>query len=145
MVGAVVLVALVCWQRPPIDAHAPMVLEAQWETPFRLQRQAVTRYLLSAYDGTPILASMGSLGHYMQETSHAGFPLATFLHEGNGDLWAAALVKPSRYVHWILIEERAEGGDMLAARVREDPAFVDGFARVAEGGGLALYRRTIAP
>lgn len=142
MVGAVVLVALVCWQRPPIDAHAPMVLEAQWETPFRLQRQAVTRYLLSAYDGTPILASMGSLGHYMQETSHAGFPLATFLHEGNGDLWTAALLEPSRYVHWILIEERAEGGDMLAARVREDPAFVDGFTRVAEGGGLVLYRAT---
>jgi hypothetical protein len=140
--AAAALVAIVCWQRPPLDAHAPMVLEAQWETPFRLQRQAVTRYLSSVYDGTPILASMGSLGHYMQETSRAGFSLANFLHEGNGDLWAAALATPSRYVRWILIEERAEGGDMLATRVRDDPAFIDGFTRVAEGGGLVLYRAT---
>ncbi len=140
--GAAALVALVLWQRPPLDAQAPMVLEAQWETPFRLQREAVTRYLVSVYDGTPILASMGSLGHYMQETSHAGLPLASFLHEGNGDLWAAALVKPSRYVNWMLIEERAEGGDMLAAHARDDPAFVEGFTRVAEGGGLVLYRAT---
>jgi hypothetical protein len=139
---AAAFVAIVCWQRPPLDAHAPMVLEAQWETPFRLQRQAVTRYLSGVYDGTPILASMGSLGHYMQETSRAGFPLASFLHEGNGDLWVAALARPSRYVHWILIEERAEGGDMLAARLRDDPTFVDGFTRVAEGGGLVLYRAT---
>jgi hypothetical protein len=85
---------------------------------------------------------MGSLGHYMQEASRAGFPLASFLHEGNGDLWVAALARPSRYVHWILIEERAEGGDMLAARLRDDPTFVDGFTRVAEGGGLVLYRAT---
>jgi hypothetical protein len=144
-VGAVVFVALVCWQRPPLDPQAPMVLEAQWETPFRLQRQTVTTYLSGVYDGTPILASMGSLGHYMQETSHAGFSLANFLHEGNGDLWAAALGRPSRYVNWILIEERAEGGDMLAARLRDDPAFVDGFTRAAEGGGLVLYQRTPGP
>jgi hypothetical protein len=31
---------------------------------------------------------------------------------------------------------------MLAARVRDDPAFLDGFTRVAEGGGLVLYQAT---
>ncbi len=129
------------WQRAPLDTQAPMVLEAQWETPFRLQRAAVTAYLATTYDGTPILASMGSLGHYMQETSHAGFRLANFLHEGNGDLWAAALRGPARHVRWVLTEERAEGGDELAQRARADPAFLQGFTRVAEGGGLVLYRR----
>jgi hypothetical protein len=44
-------------------------------------------------------------------------------------------------VRWILIEERAEGGDALAVRARSDPGFLAGFARVAEGGGMALYRR----
>ncbi len=80
-----------------------MVLEAQWETPYRIGREAVTRYLSSgAWDGTPILASMGALGHYMQESSKAGFNIADFLHEGNGDLWTAALARPERYVNWIL-------------------------------------------
>jgi hypothetical protein len=44
-------------------------------------------------------------------------------------------------VEWILIEERAEGGDVLAVRSRQDPNFLAGFTRVAEGGGTALYRR----
>ena len=33
------------------------------------------------------MASMGSLAHYMQELSHAGFDLDDFLHEGNGPIW----------------------------------------------------------
>ena len=118
-----------------------MVLEAQWEAPFRRERETVTRYLVRYHDGTPILASMGSLGHYMQETSAAGFELADFLHEGNGDLWAEASVAPARFVRWVLIEERAEGGDMLAARSRASPDFLAEFTRVSEGGGVALYHR----
>jgi hypothetical protein len=77
----------------------------------------------------------------MQETSAAGLPLATFLHEGNGDLFAAASAAPARHVRWVLIEERAEGGDMLAARAEADAGFLAGFTRAAEGGGLVLYRR----
>jgi hypothetical protein len=138
---ALALVAFTLYVRPPFDRSAPMVVEAQWETPFRLGREAVSQYLDATYDHTPILASMGSLGHYMQETSSHGLRIADFLHEGNGDLWSAALREPRMYVHWILIEERAEGGDLLAARARSDPHFLDGFARAAEGGGLALYRR----
>jgi hypothetical protein len=30
---------------------------------------------------------------------------------------------------------------MLAKRVRENPAFLDGFSRVSEAAGVALYRR----
>jgi hypothetical protein len=40
----------------------------------------------------------------------------------------------------MLIEEKAEGGDMLAERARRDPAFLAGFDRACEGGGVALYR-----
>jgi hypothetical protein len=29
---------------------------------------------------------------------------------------------------------------VLAQRARSDPAFLDGFTRVCEGGGVALYR-----
>ena len=65
-----------------------------------------------------------------------------FLHEGNGDIWLAALDGPRPYAGWVLIEEKAEGGDMLAAIARERPAFLDGYERVCSGAGLALYRRT---
>jgi hypothetical protein len=139
---AVAAMVVTIWiQRPPLDRQAPMVLEAQWETPFRLQRASVSRHLDRMYDGQPILASMGSLAHYMQETSAHGFALERFVHEGNGDLWTAALESPRRHVSWVMIEERAEGGDALAARARSDAAFLSGFVRVTDGGGLALYRR----
>jgi hypothetical protein len=43
-----------------------------------------------------------------------------------------------------LIEEKAEGGDMLARRAREQPSFLDGYERVCEGAGLVLYKRIMA-
>jgi hypothetical protein len=139
--AALLLLSLFVWTQPPLRADAAMVLEAQWETPWRLERERVTAALAPIYDGTPILASMGSLGHYMHETSSAGLPLRSFLHEGNGDLWTDALRWPERHVRWILIEERAEGGDLIAARARADATFLASFERVIEAGGLALYRR----
>jgi hypothetical protein len=41
----------------------------------------------------------------------------------------------------MLVEEAAEGGDVLAERVRHDQAFARGMTRVCEGGGVALYKR----
>ena len=44
----------------------------------------------------------------------------------------------------MLIEEKAEGGDMLAQIARERPAFFDGYrAACARAPGVALYRRAI--
>jgi hypothetical protein len=88
------------------------------------------------------MASMGSLGHYMQEASRAGFAISDFLHEGNGDIWLAALDGPLPFADWILIEEKAEGGDLLAKRARDHPQFLEGYTRTCEGAGLALYRRS---
>jgi hypothetical protein len=42
----------------------------------------------------------------------------------------------------VAIEESAEGGDALYQRAKDDGEFLKGFARVAEGGGVALYRAT---
>jgi hypothetical protein len=140
--AAVALLAGAIVTRPPFLSSAPMLLEAQWEVPLHDARRTVTSYLRDNYDGTPILASMSSLAHYMQETSSVGLNLANYLHEGNGDLWIDALAAPAQHVRWILIEEQAYGGDMLALRAREDPAFLDGFTRVVAAGGVALYRRS---
>jgi len=77
----------------------------------------------------------------MQELAASGLQLHDFLHEGNGDIWLRALDGPRPFVGWILVEEKAEGGDMLAKRARENPSFLDGFTRVSEGAGVVLYAR----
>ena len=41
----------------------------------------------------------------------------------------------------MLVEEVAEGGDVIARRIRANPSFTDGYERVCEGGNVALYRR----
>jgi hypothetical protein len=122
-----------------------MVTEAQWDRPNRAVRQRVTDCLAPGYGGEAVMASMGSLGHYMQELSSSGFQLRDFLHEGNGDVWLMALIDPRPFAGWLLIEEKAEGGDMLAHRARENPRFLDGFSRVCEGAGVVLYRRVGVP
>ncbi len=139
---AAALLAFALWMAPPLDQSAPMVREAQREQPTSDARQAVTAALTQVWDGSPIMASMGSLGHYMQQLAAHGFELRDFLHEGNGDLWTAALAAPRPYVRWILIEESAEGGDTLAALARAHPAFLAGFTRAAHGGGVVLYVRS---
>jgi hypothetical protein len=124
----------------PLNAHAPMVEEAQWDVPFSRARQNVTACLARDYHGERILASMGSLAHYMQELSVAGINIRDFVHEGTLPYWQEAVEAPQGRVGWILIEERAEGGDVLAKRARESSAFTTGFARLCADGGVALYK-----
>ena len=124
----------------PMDAQAPMVQEAQWDVPFSVGRRNVTVCLMREYRGELILASMGSLAHYMQELSHVGINIRDFVHEGTLPYWQEAIEAPKGRVGWILVEERAEGGDMLAKRVRESSVFTTGFERVCADGGVALYK-----
>ena len=140
-VVAVSLVGLSLWARPAFRADDPMVIEAQREIPVRLARAPVSAVLAARHDHEPILASMGSLGHYIQEMSRAGFVVRDFLNEGNGDLWSAAVRAPRRHVGWIVFDETAEARDQLAVLARTDSHFLDGFTRVASGGGAVLYRR----
>ena len=46
------------------------------------------------YRGERILASMGSLAHYMQELSHEGIHIRDFVHEGNLPHWQEAIESP---------------------------------------------------
>jgi hypothetical protein len=124
----------------PLDVHAPVVQEAQWDVPFSVGRKSVTACLMREYRGEPILASMGSLAHYMQELSHEGIGIRNFIHEGNLPFWHEAIESPKGQVGWILVEERAEGGDMLATRTRQSSGFLTGFTRVCADGGIALYK-----
>ena len=129
-------------QSPPWRADAPMLLEAQWDRPASQGRRTVTACLAPAYGGEKVLASMGSLAHYMQELSRQGIGIADFVHEGNGVIWQLALeTGPAPHAGWMLVEEQAEGGDVLAQRIRRDPMFARGMTRVCEGGGVALYKR----
>ncbi len=138
--AAAVVAAVALATLRPLDANAPMVVEAQWDRPNLAARARVTR-CIGLQPGAKIMASMASLGHYMQEASADGFQIRDFLHEGNGDIWLAAIERPRPFADWVLIEEKAEGGDMLARIAGEHPHFRGGYSRVCEGAGLALYRR----
>jgi hypothetical protein len=135
------LIAIVL-QASPFDRNAPMIVEAQLDRENGIGRRAVTECLQRSYDGTTIMASMGSLAHYMQELSHAGFELDDFIHEGSGPLWQYALhVDPGPFAGWMLVEEAAEGGDVLFQRHQQWAGFMRDYERVCHGGNVTLYRR----
>ncbi len=137
--AAIIAIGLALTMRP-LNAAAPMVQEAQWDRPNSVGRRLVTDCLMRDYRHERILASMGSLAHYMQELSRQGLRIRDFVHEGNLPYWQEAVESPKGQVGWILIEERAEGGDELAGRARASSGFLLGFRRVCEGGGVALYK-----
>jgi hypothetical protein len=140
LAGVLVVSTLV--ESPPWSRRAALIVEAQLDAANGLAWQRVTACLAPAYHGEKVLASMGSLAHYMQELSHDGFALADFVHEGNGAIWDMALdTGPAPHAGWMLIEEQSEGGDVLAQRVRHHADFIRGMTKVCEGGGVSLYKR----
>jgi hypothetical protein len=142
LVLAGVLVGITLIQSPPWRRDAPMLLEAQWDRDAAEGRRAVTACLSTLYAGEKIVASMGSLAHYMQDLSADGIAIADFVHEGNGVIWDLAMeTGPAAHAGWMLVEEQSEGGDVLAQRIRRDPSFARGMQRICEGGGVALYKR----
>jgi hypothetical protein len=138
--AAIAIVAMSVWQAPPFDVRAPVIVESQRETPEAAARRAVTAYLVSHWDGRPIMMSMGSLGDYMHDLSADGFRVRDFLQEGNGELWTYALRSPRPYVEWMAIQEK-EDRDELFRRANRAPRFLNGYTRVAAGGRVVLYRR----
>jgi hypothetical protein len=138
--AAAAIVALTVMQAPPLDRDTPLVAESLRDAEHMKGRQAVTDYLAAHRDGRTILMSMGSLGHYMHDLSHAGFDIHDFLHEGNGEAWPFAMLRARTVAGWVVIEERAEGGDALYLQSKRNHRFLEGFDRVAEGGNVALYR-----
>jgi hypothetical protein len=138
---AIAVVAATLWHTSPLDRSALLIAESQRDAENMLGRRVVTDYLVSHWDHRPIMMSMGSLAHYMHDLSRQGFNIHDFLHEGNGEVWKSAFeYGPRPFVTWVAVEEHAEGGDALYLRAQEWPAFLKGFDRVAEGGGVALYR-----
>lgn len=125
----------------PFDHASPMIVEARREEPQQLARRAVTAALEQTWDGSPILMSMGSLAHYMHDLGREGFDIGDFLHEGNGDMWKAAIIDPAPYARFMLVEEYAEGGDVFAHLFRDHPAIAATYERIAAGGNVVLYRR----
>jgi hypothetical protein len=142
--AAALLILLVAWRLPPFSDRAAMVAEAQWDRPNSAARAAVTPCIAAwRRPGEPILASMGSLAHYMQELSSIGLGIDDFIHEGNGSYWIDGVSAPGLWVRWVLVEERSEGGDAIAQRAARDPNYFAWFARRCEGGGVALYENTV--
>jgi hypothetical protein len=142
-VAAAALAIVVFFHASPFNRNSLLVIESRRDSANTADRQAVTAYLRTHYHGeSPIMMSMGSLAHYMHDLGRAGFDIHSFLHEGNGEVWQYAVLGPRGYVTWLVMEERAEGGDVLFHAAQRDPRYLEGFERVAEGGGIALYKAT---
>ena len=142
LICACAAIASTLIESPPWDRQRPLLDEAQLDSANSAARQHVTSCLAPAYHGEKVLASMGSLAHYMQELSQHGFAIADFIHEGNGAIWELALeTGPAPHAGWMLVEEQSEGGDVLTRRVRRHDAFTRGMTKVCEGGGVSLYQR----
>jgi hypothetical protein len=143
-VAAALVVSWALADSRPFDMHAPMVVESERDGSNGQGRATVTAYLREHWDGTTVMMSMGSLAHYMHDLGALGMNVRDFLHEGNEHLWLhAATYGPRGLVRWVVIEEQAEGGDALYHAARRDPSFLDGYERVADGGGVALYRAAL--
>jgi hypothetical protein len=141
---AIILAGSLLLESPPWNMQAPMLVEAQWDRGASAGRRDVTACLAREYRGEKVLASMGSLAHYMQELSANGFYIADFINEGNGEIWNLALqTGPAPHAGWMLVEEVAEGGDVLATRIRSDRSFTSGMKRICHGGGVVLYKRDV--
>lgn len=144
-VVAIAVLVLVIAESKPFDRNAPMIREAQLDQNVHA-RAHVTTCLRSRYRGGTIMASMGSLGHYMHEMAAAGFSIRDFLHEGNGPMWDSAFTRgPAALVEWVLVEEQAEGGDAVIRRHRQLPRLLEDYERICSGGGVILYRRLRSP
>ena len=144
-VVAVAALVLVARDVQPLDSTAPVIVEAQLDRINGVGRQAVTACLARDYHGETIFASMGSLAHYMQELSQIGLGIHDFLHEGNHPMWDEAIANGGApFAGWMLVEEVAEGGDVIARQIRANSHFSDGYQRVCEGGNVALYRRRLS-
>ncbi|MBA3296759.1 MAG: hypothetical protein H0U19_07475 [Acidobacteria bacterium] len=137
---ALIAVSMTMAQARPFDRDAPLIRESSREAAAMAGRQVVTAYLQQHRDGRTIMMSMGSLGHYMHDLSLAGFGIKDFLHEGNGEIWRFAMLTPAGHAGWLIIEESAEGGDALHHAAKRDARWLEGFERVASGGGATLYR-----
>ena len=90
-----------------------------------------------------IMMSMGSLAHYMHDLSRLTSRPRLFPRRQRAVWPYAATRGPRGFVTWVApSEERAEGGDyaLYSGSGSESSRFLEGFDRVAEGGGVALYR-----
>ena len=125
----------------PFNHLSPLIVESRREEPQQLARAAVTSALRQTWDGSPILMSMGSLAHYMHDLGREGFDIGDFLHEGNGDMWKAAVINPVPHARFMIVEEYAEGGDEFSHLLRAFPSIAAKYERIAAGGNVVLYRR----
>ena len=121
--AAVIVILTALLETPPFLDRSPIVVEAQRDAASMIARRAVTECLVLNYDRTPILASMGSLAHYMQETAGAGLSIRHFLHEGIGQRWADSLSEAGRPLAGSSSKRMQKGGTFSRASARNRPPF----------------------
>ena len=128
----------------PIRSTPPpaSIRESQRDARNAVARRAVTAYLVAHWDRQPIMMSMGSLGHYMHDLSQCGFRDRRFPARGQRrdlEIRRAPSVPVSSSGSWLRSGRKV--ATSCIGRAGSMCGSLKGYARVAEGGGVALYQR----
>lgn len=107
-------------------------------------RTALAHWLYRHYDGGRIL--MSTFKGADRIIVESGLPDRAFIHEGSQNSWRCALLRPQRWVRWVVLFKYGDG----AARLRTTRAVAGGeyFARITAADGGAQYwvfRRNARP
>jgi hypothetical protein len=107
------------------------------------QRMAVARWLGAHYDRGLIL--MSTFKGADRIILNSGLPDRDFVHEGSQDTWHCALLRPQRWVRWIVLFKRGDG----AVQLLHTRAVAGGqyFTRIDGAGGAYywVFRRNDRP
>jgi len=102
----------------------------------------INQYLAKHYNGGKILQDVYAAQF---DASAAGIDFKNIIYEGSGRFWSQALQNPASSVDWIIIKPD-NSIDLVAQRLKEDPAFLSQFTLVVrQTDGILLYHQLGKP
>jgi len=99
-------------------------------------QKSIIQYLAAHYNGGRILQDVYAAQF---DASDAGIDFKNVIYEGSGRFWLQALENPASSVDWVIIKPD-NAIDLVAQRLKEDPAFLSQFTLVErQTDGILLY------
>jgi len=106
---------------------------------------AAGEYLKEQYDGGRILIHVHGAG--TRVLFYSDRPVKELIHEGNAPLWQEALADPRPYARWVVMagDQATLRGDEVFLRLYGSPIISDGYSKLFDRQGVAIYRRNDPP
>ncbi len=141
-IGRVVLLGVILAQSVLITSQGIIALQDGQHDYACSPQLIINRYLAEHYNGGKILQDVYAAQF---DASAAGIDFKNVIYEGSGRFWSQALQNPARSVDWIIIKP-GNAIDLVAQRLKEDPAFLSQFTLVVrQTDGILLYHQLGKP